>query len=515
MPRRISLLALCLLALPALAGAQRSPEAAAKISPDLRAALADAPDGRAEMLVVLAEQADLAPARRLPTKLEKGRFVFSALRATAERTQASLLAELDRRGVEHRVFWIANFVWTRGELALAEALAGRGDVARIEANPRMTYSAPIDEGFGTVPGELEIPLTIEWNITWVNADDVWALGYAGQGVVVGGQDTGYDWDHPAIVDMYRGWNGASADHDYNWHDAIHSGGGSCGANSPFPCDDYGHGTHTMGTMVGDDGGANQVGMAPGARWIGCRNMDVGDGTPTTYSECFQWFVAPTTVAGTNPDPAMAPDVINNSWSCPPSEGCTTPDILLTVVENTRAAGILIAVSAGNSGSSCESINTPAAIYDASFTVGATGFQTDAMASYSSRGPVTVDGSNRMKPDISAPGSSVRSSVPGGGYSSSSGTSMAGPHVAGLVALVLSAKPALAGDVDAIEQVIRDSAFQPSFGGACGVGPGVFPNNTYGAGRIDALAAVQLALARLPFVDGFESGDTTAWSSSTP
>ncbi|HSM14430.1 MAG TPA: S8 family serine peptidase, partial [Thermoanaerobaculia bacterium] len=237
---------------------------------------------------------------------------------------------------------------------------------------------------------------------------------------------------------------------------------------------------------------------------------------TTYSECFQWFIAPTTVAGTNPDPAMAPDVINNSWSCPPSEGCTTPDILLTVVENTRAAGILVAVSAGNSGSlGCESINTPAAIYDASFTVGATGFQTDAMAGYSSRGPVTVDGSNRMKPDVSAPGSSVRSSVPGGGYSSSSGTSMAGPHVAGLVALLLSAKPALAGDVDAIEQVIRDSAFQPSFGGACGVGPGVFPNNTYGAGRIDALAAVQLALAGMPFADGFESGDTGAWSSAIP
>ena len=123
------------------------------------------------------------------------------------------------------------------------------------------------------------------------------MGYRGQGVVVAGQDTGYEWTHAAIRDQYRGWNGTTADHDYNWHDSIHSGGGSCGSDSPFPCDDHYHGTHTMGTMVGDDGGSNQVGLAPEAKWIGCRNMNVGSGTPATYSECFEWFVAPTDVAG--------------------------------------------------------------------------------------------------------------------------------------------------------------------------------------------------------------------------
>ncbi|MGV8039523.1 MAG: S8 family serine peptidase [Thermoanaerobaculaceae bacterium] len=186
----------------------------------------------------------------------------------------------------------------------------------------------------------------------------------------------------------------------------------------------------MGTMVGDDGGTNQIGMAPQAKWIGCRDMDGGVGTPASYADCFQFFMAPTDLTCQNPDTAKAPHVINNSWGCPPSEGCTDPNVLKTVVENTRAAGIVVVVSAGNSGSSCSTVSEPAAIYDASLTVGAT-TSTDSIASYSSRGPVTVDGSNRLKPDVSAPGSNIRSSVPGGGYEGGwSGTSMAGPHVAG-------------------------------------------------------------------------------------
>jgi subtilisin family serine protease len=246
----------------------------------------------------------------------------------------------------------------------------------------------------------------------------------------------------------------------------------------------------MGTMVGDDGLTNQIGMAPGAKWIGCRNMDQGNGTPTTYSECYQFFLAPTTVAGTNPDPSKAPDVINNSWGCPPSEGCTDPNVMLTLVNNVRAAGIVTVHSAGNSGSACSTISDPSAIYDSSTTVGAT-TSTDAIASYSSRGAVTIDGSNRLKPDISAPGSGVRSSVPGGGYSSMSGTSMAGPHVAGLVALLISARPDLAGNVDGIENVIEQTAVHLTSAQTCGGVPGTqIPNNTYGYGRINALAMYQ-------------------------
>lgn len=463
--------------------------------------LASAEAGETEFLVYLSEQADLREAARLVTKEEKGRFVFERLTEVARRTQRPLLSFLADQGAEHRPFWVANMIWVKGDRSLLQALAERPDVTNVAANPTVRFQAP---WLAPELGPWASPDAIEWGINMVNAPSVWAAGFTGQGIVIGGQDTGYDWDHSALKGKYRGWNGATANHNYNWHDAIHSGGGVCGANSSEPCDDNSHGTHTMGTMVGDDGGTNQIGMAPGAKWIGCRNMDQGNGTPATYSECFQWFIAPTDLNGQNPDPSKSPHVINNSWGCPPSEGCSALT-LQTVVQNTRAAGIVVVVSAGNSGSSCGSVEDPPAIYDAAFSVGATS-SSDTIASFSSRGAVTVDGSNRLKPDVSAPGVSVRSSVPGGGYSSFSGTSMAGPHVAGLVGLLLSANPGRVGQVDAIESAIQSSAVPRTTSQTCGgVSGSAIPNNTYGYGRVNALAAVQAWSADLS-VDATASGE---------
>jgi subtilisin family serine protease len=248
-------------------------------------------------------------------------------------------------------------------------------------------------------------------------------------------------------------------------------------------------------MIGLDS-ANQIGVAPDAQWCACRNMERGWGTPFTYLECFEWFLAPTDLNNENPDPAKAPHVINNSWSCPQAEGCDSSNWMLLdmAVNNLRLAGTVVVVSAGNSGSGCGSVSTPAAMFEGSFSVGATR-ENDTIAGFSSRGPVFVDGSLRLKPNVSAPGTNVRSSFPGGSYGHASGTSMAGPHVAGLVALVISANPELAGQVELIEDIIEQTAVPKTTDQQCGDVPGSeVPNAVYGYGRVDALAAVEAALA---------------------
>lgn len=458
-------------------------------------------EGETEFLVYLAEQADLSEASLLSSKDAKGWFVYETLTELATRTQAPVLAELAELGAEHRSYWVANMIWVEGGMEVVERMASRPEVARVAANPPVAMDLPSPESGGKVP----FP-DVEPNIAHTGVPDVfWNAGVFGQGAVVAGADTGYDWDHPALIKSYRGSESGPVDHNYNWHDSIHSGGGVCGPSSPVPCDDNGHGTHTMGTMTGYDGGSNWVGMAPAARWIGCRNMNQGVGTPTTYSECFQWFIAPTDLNDENPDPSKAPHAINNSWLCPPSEGCTDPNVLQTVVENTRAAGIMVVASAGNDGSGCSSINAPAAIYDASFTVGATN-NSDIIASFSSRGPVTVDGSNRLKPDISAPGVSVRSSIPGTGYTFLSGTSMAGPHVAGMTGLLVSAAHCWAGEIETLEEHMIDAALGRTTTQNCGGSGQNIPNNTYGYGALRSqLPAAgcppQVTLTSGPWVKG--------------
>lgn len=456
--------------------------------------LETAASGETEFLVALKEQADLSGAAALQTQIAKGNYVYQQLSQTAQRSQAPILRRLEAAGIDYRAYWISNLIWVRGDANILQELALLPEVAHIYANPWVQLDLLPNQPTGETIQPSAVT-ALEWNIAKVNADDVWAAGFTGQGVVIGGQDTGYQLDHPALVNQYRGWDGAVADHNYNWHDAIHAdnpysgGDNNCGFNTESPCDDHGHGTHTMGTMVGDDGAGNQIGMAPGARWIGCRNMENGWGTPQTYIECYQWFVAPTGFDDQNPRPDLAPQVINNSWSCPVDEGCTDPLVLQEVVQNVRAAGILTAHSAGNSGPACGTINTPAAIYTESFTVGNTRSD-DTISSSSSRGPVSVDSSGRMKPDISAPGSDIRSSYVGGGYARLSGTSMAAPHVAGLVALMLSAHPELSGQIDLVEKIIRASSVPLTTTTPCGddiVGVSV-PNNTYGWGRIDAWQA---------------------------
>lgn len=483
---------LCTLAGPALAND--------KIAANVDAALARG--DRASILVSLTSQAKLASVAAKHSGDDRLIASVDLLRSQAERTQAPLRAWLDARKVPYKAFWVANFISLEVDAELAAQLAQRADVAAIELDVKLSVARPTSE----MPIRLKAITAVEPGVTQVNAPALWAMGFRGQQVLIAGADTGVEWDHPALIRQYAGSFGANVYHDYHWFDAIHASSGPCPGNSPEPCDDIGssHGTHTVGTVVGDDSGANQIGVAPGADWIACRNMNQGIGTPTTYSECFQFFLAPTDRAGNNPDPSRAPHVINNSWGCPPEEGCTAPTILQTVVENVRNAGILVVASAGNyGGQGCATVRDPPAIYAASYSVG--NLNGTSVAGNSSRGPVMIDGSNRIKPDISAPGSSVRSSVRNGGYSLLSGTSMAGPHVAGVAALLMSVDPTLKRDPARIEALLSATAVNDittvqNCGGTAS--PGTIPNNTFGHGRVDALNAARVGLGLLN-ASGFE------------
>jgi len=467
--------------------------------------------GEAEFFIVLKAKGDTQQARLLESKPERGAFVYGTLRNTAVDSQKDIVEWLDQQGIPYRRYWIVNQILVKGDAGLLSEVLKRHDVARIDANPSVRFIS--DPQPAPAPSRISAPVAVEWGVQRIHADAVWSTyGVKGEGIVVAGQDTGVEWNHPALISHYRGWDGSSADHNYNWHDAIHSASGNpCGSDSPFPCDDYDHGTHTMGTMVGDDGGANQIGVAPGAKWIACRNMDSGLGSPATYTECFEWFMAPYPLGGdplTDGDPTKAPHVINNSWGCPPSEGCSQ-DSLENIVAAVRDAGIMVVVSNGNSGSACATTYDPPSLYEESFSVGATD-SSDGLASFSSRGPVTYKGKTYRKPDIAAPGVNVRSSVRGGLYRGMSGTSIAAPHVAGSVALLWSAVPSLKGKVDLTENILELTAFPKDFT-LCGDLPGV-PNNGYGYGIVDVINAIRSSTT--PFITGvtpdpFGLGETVA------
>ena len=455
-----------------------------------------------DLLVQFKVKADISAAKSITSKAAKGRFVYDALRSTAHSTQKRTLQWAEKHHFQSQSFYVVNAIRLVMPSSYLVELASFDEISFVSDNGLMKFHEPVEKYTTNLRG----PNGIEWGIDMINANDVWALGYRGEGVVVGGEDTGYDWTHPALQSKYRGWDGTIADHNYNWHDAIHElnplNGDTtnnplnnpCGLDSKVPCDDGSHGTHTMGTMIGstlDD----TIGVAPAAKWIGVRNMERGWGKPSTYIEAFEWFIAPTDLDNQNPNPDKSPDVINNSWGCPPQEGCDLSNfnIMNAVVANVKASGIVVVVSAGNSGSGCGSVDDPAAIFEESFSVGATR-QNDTIANFSSRGSVTVDGSNRTKPNVSAPGVGVRSSIPGNDYAFFSGTSMAGPHVVGAVALILSAAPELKGNVDVIEDILEQTAVPKYSDQSCGgIDGSALPNNTYGYGRIDVLKAVELAL----------------------
>ena len=429
------------------------------------------------LFVILKDQADISDVTAIEDRDERLHVTFEKLTEHANETQSELRGFFDSVGVEYTPYYLENAMEVRGGTLVRLYLMTRPEVDRVIPSPRLR-AVPDDV---PAPGDLsEVDGSVQWNISMIGADKVWdEFNVRGEGIVVGQSDSGVDGMHPAIREQYRG---VTQGDDYNWFDPWDA--------TTSPNDEGGHGTHTMGTILG----ANGIGVAPESQWIGCVNLDRNLANPVLYLDCMQFMLAPFPHGGDpfkDGDPSKAAHVLNNSWGCPSLEGCD-PNALLYAANNLRDAGIFVVVSTGNDGPMCETVQSPLSLYDSVFSVGAIDQYGD-MAEFSSRGPVTADGSNRIKPDIVAPGVDILSSLPQGTYGANSGTSMAGPHLVGVVALIWSAQPELIGDIDATEKLIRDTA-QPYNGvipDPCGSGGE--SSNVYGYGIVDVYEAVKQAL----------------------
>lgn len=453
------------------------------------------------VIILMKEEADLSSLQKSGSRTQRIKDVFNRLVSTAERSQASLLAWLSSEKIKSRSYYISNMIVAEQvSKAQLEAIAQREDVLEVTGNPeiklRLPFSSRESSDSARGPGG---------NIVRFGASKVWEeFKVQGESIVIAGQDTGVRWNHKALKNQYRGWNGTQVDHSYSWHDSVHKnvgGNSSCGYDLEAPCDDHNHGTHTIGTVVGDDGAGNQIGVAPKAKWIACRNMDSGIGRPELYVECFQWFLAPWPQKGDpiqDARPEMAPHVINNSWGCPKNEGCEGGEFE-RILKALRAAGILVVASAGNDGDRCSTIQAgPAFHSDLVLSVGAFNHRNDSIAGFSSRGPSTFD--KKVGPHVAAPGVNVRSSIANGTYAETgwSGTSMAGPHVVGLVALLWSADASLIGKIEETEALIREKSEPKTSSQTCGgISGSARPNNTYGYGLANAYEVVKSRLVKQP------------------
>ncbi len=462
-----------------------------------------ASQGSADFIVRFIGQADLSSAYSMDW-VSRGEFVYRTLEQASEQSQVYAKQELDAQGLTYQTFLAGNelYVWGDGdgttgveqadiELAVINSLAAMPEVSSIRA----THSYSIDPIDETIPlehitwaGELlanhaptsvenSINAAIDWGITDSKADQFWStFGVQGAGITVANIDTGVQWDHPGLHQSFK--CGANPGDPSCWAEPVPLGGTTiC---SGLPCDNQGHGTHTMGTMVGDNDASLPyiVGMAPDAKWIACKGCENNQCSDFALNACADWILAP----GGNP--ANRPNIVNNSWG-----GDVGGDAFFNAkVQAWRAAGIFPAFSAGNNGSSgCSSLSSPGD-YQESFASAAHDSSRN-IGSFSSRGPSFFGDVPYTKPNLSSPGVSINSTIPGSGYGLMTGTSMASPHTAGAVALLWSCNPAYLGKIDETFQVLQNNTdLAPA--GSCGAPAGGSGNYTYGYGYLDVLKAGQ-------------------------
>ncbi|MBU1707320.1 S8 family serine peptidase, partial [bacterium] len=454
-------------------------------------------DSMISAIVHLSEQADISALDQqlYNTKASRSyrhQVIVEALQYAADVSQGELLAALDELKERGDVggytpFWITNCIVVQAYPRILEELSDRYDVQWLERNFRVELIEPFP-GKGPVRGtHLDDNHGIPAGIRAIGAPRVWyELGITGAGRLVGNIDTGVDGTHPALTSRWRG-NFAPADEC--WRDAV--------GTTSFPRDLEGHGTHVMGTMCGNSEITNDsIGVAPNARWIACNAIDQSSGVnfDNDIIDAFQWFSDPDGNSFTVED---VPDVVQNSWGIdgrfPGYDDCY--NVWNNAIINCEAAGVVVTYSAGNEGPGSRTCRSPATVAIDSVTMFAVG-AVDAtnytvppypIASFSSRGPSDCPPFTAIKPEVCAPGVAVYSSIPGGHYGQENwdGTSMAGPHVAGIVALMRQACPD--ADVRDIKSILMRTAHDY---GAAG------EDNNYGFGFVDAYEAVlQISVGR--------------------
>jgi subtilisin family serine protease len=422
------------------------------------------------VVVTLVAQVDPSPYAGRPEAL------LRALRATAARTQPPVVRLMR---VPVRRFWVINALAGTLKPAVVRRLAAHPAVATVDLDRLISLTgtetllgSPPDglgpvQAAGALPGATVAAAPAPGPLDAINARAAWtSWGVTGVGVRIGSIDTGVDTSTPDLagkIAAFKNFAGTRQD----------------------PYDDSGHGTHSIGTMVGGSASGKPIGVAPGAQVVVAKALDSGGRAEgSALLAAAQWITDP----DGNPATPDFPTVVNNSWT----GGGTNDTWFRRTVRVWAGLGIAPIFAAGNAGPAAGTISSPGS-YPESFSVSAVD-DLGVLADFSSRGPVVWEdrdktgppaGTVLLKADVAAPGVSIVSSV-GSGYDAFSGTSMAAPHVSGVVALVKQAVPSLTGAQ--ILEIIRNTARDL---GPAGPDPG------YGTGRVDALAAVSAAKGAPP------------------
>ncbi|MBV6478179.1 MAG: hypothetical protein HGGPFJEG_00927 [Ignavibacteria bacterium] len=409
---------------------------------------------------------------------DRSEIVITALRKKAEETQKPISDYLSDQQAEGKIkqminYWITNMIFIEATTDVIFNLTKRTDVDVMDLDAELETDKPYD-----LKPSPRITESVENGLKVIKADSLWKLGITGAGRTVMNIDGGVNGSHPALSPRWWGNNGRQWYH--SWFDPI-----SPVSTSPFDCASGGtyHGTHTMGIMCGrNTATGDTVGVAPDAFWMAAGITDCpGASYPSMNIAAFQWAMDP----DTNVSTMDMPDVINCSWRDPSATDECTTSIYRTVLTAVEAAGIAIVFSAGNSGSGASTITPPKNINIDSvnvFCVGNINGSTLVISSSSSRGPSLCGGSGTLliKPEVCAPGTSIRSTWSGSSYYSISGTSMASPHVAGCIALLKQAAPGLTGKE--LKAILLSTTTDLGTAGE---------DNSYGKGLVNVYKAYQM------------------------